>query len=895
MLCVKCQKRPAVVFVQRLENGKTVQEGYCLTCARAMHIQPVDDLMKQFGMSDQDLENMEERMSSFLQEASDSGMLAPMMNGDDTDAGDEPAPQDDFVPGGSPVFPFGFGARQNKDDAKPKNGKKEKAPRRKFLETYCENLTQKARDGKTDRIIGRDREIYRTIQILCRRQKNNPCLIGEAGVGKTAIAEGIAQRIAEGKVPARLQDKEIYLLDMTSLVAGTQFRGQFEQRVKGLISEVKAAGNIILFIDEIHSIVGAGDSDGSMNAANIMKPALSRGQMQVIGATTFAEYRKYIEKDSALERRFQPVKVEEPSLLDTIEVIKGIRVYYEKHHFVRVSDPIVTSIVKLSERYITDRFLPDKAIDLLDESCACCNLRHPEITELMETQRTVADLETREHELENPEPQNGQDAAIDYEALAAVKTDLAKQREKLPALQLKVAEIEVTMDDVAQVIELWTGVPAVKIKETEYGRLQGLEDALKAHIIGQDEAVHAVAGAIKRARADLSGRHRPASFIFVGPTGVGKTELVKQLASQLFDTVDPLISIDMSEYMEKYAVSRLIGSPPGYVGYDEAGQLTEKVRRHPYSVVLFDEIEKAHPDVMNILLQILDEGKINDAQGRTVDFSNTVICMTSNAGSTDQSGATGFGKKAEVASADRSMKALQEFLRPEFIGRVDEIITFKPLSEEDLEKIAALMLDEYKPGLAAHGITLHYDEEKYQAAIDVEALSGEVGYSPLERTAIRPTFDICGIWGGYTGEGAKTVLPSKAYAKVSCRLVPHQNHEEISKMFIDYIYSVAPRSVKVKVSPMHGGESYVCPIDLPAYRAAEKGYELAFGKRPLAVRRGGSIPIIATFEKVLGVKSVLMGFGLESDATHSPNENFLIEMYEKGIIAVVEFYNQFGH
>ena len=695
MLCVKCQKRPAVVFVQRLENGKTVQEGYCLTCARAMHIQPVDDLMKQFGMSDQDLENMEERMSSFLQEASDSGMLAPMMNGDDTDAGDEPAPQDDFVPGGSPVFPFGFGARQNKDDAKPKNGKKEKAPRRKFLETYCENLTQKARDGKTDRIIGRDREIYRTIQILCRRQKNNPCLIGEAGVGKTAIAEGIAQRIAEGKVPARLQDKEIYLLDMTSLVAGTQFRGQFEQRVKGLISEVKAAGNIILFIDEIHSIVGAGDSDGSMNAANIMKPALSRGQMQVIGATTFAEYRKYIEKDSALERRFQPVKVEEPSLLDTIEVIK-------------------------------------------DESCACCNLRHPEITELMETQRTVADLETREHELENPEPQNGQDAAIDYEALAAVKTDLAKQREKLPALQLKVAEIEVTMDDVAQVIELWTGVPAVKIKETEYGRLQGLEDALKAHIIGQDEAVHAVAGAIKRARADLSGRHRPASFIFVGPTGVGKTELVKQLASQLFDTVDPLISIDMSEYMEKYAVSRLIGSPPGYVGYDEAGQLTEKVRRHPYSVVLFDEIEKAHPDVMNILLQILDEGKINDAQGRTVDFSNTVICMTSNAGSTDQSGATGFGKKAEVASADRSMKALQEFLRPEFIGRVDEIITFKPLSEENLEKIAALMLDEYKPGLAAHGITLHYTQP---ALADIVAESStKYGARELRRT-IRKTIE----------------------------------------------------------------------------------------------------------------------------------------------------------
>ncbi|MDY6007289.1 MAG: ATP-dependent Clp protease ATP-binding subunit, partial [Gemmiger sp.] len=489
------------------------------------------------------------------------------------------------------------------------------------------------------------------------------------------------------------------------------------------------------FIDEIHSIVGAGDSDGSMNAANIMKPALSRGQMQVIGATTFAEYRKYIEKDSALERRFQPVKVEEPSLLDTIEVIKGIRIYYEKHHCVRVPDAIVTSIVKLSERYITDRFLPDKAIDLLDEACACCNLRHPEITELLEAQRAVADLETREHELENPE---GQDAAIDYEALAAVKTDLAQQREKLPALQLKVAEIEVTMDDVAQVIELWTGVPAVKIKETEYGRLQGLEEALRSHIIGQDEAVHAVAGAIKRARADLSGRHRPASFIFVGPTGVGKTELVKQLANQLFDTVDPLISIDMSEYMEKYAVSRLIGSPPGYVGYDEAGQLTEKVRRHPYSVVLFDEIEKAHPDVMNILLQILDEGKINDAQGRTVDFSNTVICMTSNAGSTDQSAATGFGKTAEIASADKCRKALQEFLRPEFIGRVDEIITFRPLSESDLEKIAALMLDEYKPGLQAHSITLQYDQPAL-AAIVAES-SARYGARELRRT-IRKTVE----------------------------------------------------------------------------------------------------------------------------------------------------------
>ena len=557
---------------------------------------------------------------------------------------------------------------------------------------------------------------------------------------------------------------------MTALIAGTQFRGQFEQRVKGLISEVKAAGNIILFIDEIHSIVGAGDSDGAMNAANIMKPALSRGQVQVIGATTFAEYRKYIEKDSALERRFQPVKVEEPSLLDTIEVLKGIRIYYEKHHCVRVPDPIITQVVKLSERYITDRFLPDKAIDLLDESCACCNLRHPEITELIEAQRRVAELETQEHDLENPDPQNGQDTAIDYEALASVKTELAQKREKLPALQLRVAEIEVTLDDVAQVVELWTGIPAVKIKETEYGRLQGLEEALKAHIIGQDEAVHAVAGAIKRARADLSGRHRPASFIFVGPTGVGKTELVKQLANQLFDTVDPLISIDMSEYMEKYAVSRLIGSPPGYVGYDEAGQLTEKVRRHPYSVVLFDEIEKAHPDVMNILLQILDEGKINDAQGRTVDFSNTVICMTSNAGSTDQSGATGFGKKLEVASADKSLKALQEFLRPEFLGRVDEVITFHPLSEENLEKIAALMLDEYKPGLTAHGITLTYDQAALAAI--VAQSSTKYGARELRRTIRKAVEDPIAeaLVDGRLGTAPATVALADVDGKLQLKL-----------------------------------------------------------------------------------------------------------------------------
>ena len=562
--------------------------------------------------------------------------------------------------------------------------------------------------------------------------------IGEAGVGKTAIAEGIAQRIAEGKVPARLQDKEIYLLDLTALVAGTQFRGQFEQRVKGLLSEIKAAGNVILFIDEIHNIVGAGDSDGAMNAANIMKPALSRGQIQVIGATTFAEYRKFIEKDSALERRFQPVKVEEPSINDAIAVIRGVKGYYEKYHCVRVPDSIVADVVHLSERYITDRYLPDKAIDLLDESCACCNLRHPEITEFLNLQKQVAELETKEHDLENPDPEKQGDAAIDYEELAKTKTELAQLRQKLPALELRVADIQVTADDVAQVVELWTGIPAVKIKETEYGRLMGLEDALKEHIIGQDEAVHSVALAVKRARADLSGRHRPASFIFVGPTGVGKTELVKQLANQLFDTVDPLISIDMSEYMEKYAVSRLIGSPPGYVGYDEAGQLTEKVRRHPYSVVLFDEIEKAHPDVMNILLQILDEGKINDAQGRTVDFSNTVICMTSNAGSSDRTALTGFGRTEEQVSREKSMKALQEFLRPEFLGRVDEVITFRPLEQADLEKIAALMLDEYKPGLEARGLKLEYTPQALAAIVN--ETSTRFGARELRKT-IRKTLE----------------------------------------------------------------------------------------------------------------------------------------------------------
>ena len=724
MLCSRCKKRLAVIYMTRMENGQTISEGLCLKCAKELGLKPVDDLMNKMGLSEEDLDKMSDQMMEVMGDMEDG--------------------EDGFEKGGAMPFPFMqnlFGGLMNREqeegtEAPPKNPRSEKpekgAPKYKYLENYCENLTRKAREGKMDAIIGREKEIYRVVQILNRRTKNNPCLIGEPGVGKTAIAEGIAQRIAEGKVPARLQDKEIYLLDLTALVAGTQFRGQFEQRVKGLLSEIKAAGNVILFIDEIHNIVGAGDSDGAMNAANIMKPALSRGQIQVIGATTFAEYRKFIEKDSALERRFQPVKVEEPSINDAIAVIRGVKGYYEKYHCVRVPDSIVADVVHLSERYITDRYLPDKAIDLLDESCACCNLRHPEITEFLNLQKQVAELETKEHDLENPDPEKQGDAAIDYEELAKTKTELAQLRQKLPALELRVADIQVTADDVAQVVELWTGIPAVKIKETEYGRLMGLEDALKEHIIGQDEAVHSVALAVKRARADLSGRHRPASFIFVGPTGVGKTELVKQLANQLFDTVDPLISIDMSEYMEKYAVSRLIGSPPGYVGYDEAGQLTEKVRRHPYSVVLFDEIEKAHPDVMNILLQILDEGKINDAQGRTVDFSNTVICMTSNAGSSDRTALTGFGRTEEQVSREKSMKALQEFLRPEFLGRVDEVITFKPLSEETLQGIAALMLDEYKPGMDAKGIAYRYTPAALKALVK-KSEGGKFGARDLRR------------------------------------------------------------------------------------------------------------------------------------------------------------------
>ena len=731
-MCSRCHKHVAVVFITKLEGGQSKNEGLCLKCAKELGIKPIDDMIQKMGITDEDLENLTSEMMSAFGGAEGMEGLMPQ----DREDGDE----DD---GRTATFPFLnqlFGAAaggdaEPKKDAAPrpdKNGGKgqERPVKRKFLENYCISLTQRAQEGKLDRLIGRERELERVIQILNRRQKNNPCLIGEPGVGKTAIAEGLAMKIAKGDVPYKLLDKEVYLLDLTALVAGTQFRGQFEQRVKGLLSEVKAAGNVILFIDEIHTITSAGESEGAMNAGNILKPALSRGEIQVIGATTFTEYRKYIEKDQALERRFQPVRVEEPSVADTLAVMNGIKRYYEQHHHVQVPAEVLSAVVTLSERYITDRFLPDKAIDLLDEACACCNLAHPVISEYLGMQKELDALKQEEAEMESADVNE----AIDYERVAERKTRIAKLESELPAKQAAASEIQVTMDDVAKVIELWTGIPAVKIRETEFVKLAGLENALKQKVIGQDEAVHLVAQAIKRSRADLSGRRRPASFIFVGPTGVGKTELVKQLAEQLFDGPDPLIRLDMSEYMEKYAVSRMIGSPPGYVGYEEAGQLTEKVRRRPYSVVLFDEIEKAHPDVMNILLQILDEGKINDAQGRTVDFSNTVICMTSNAGSSDQSaGSLGFNKSDAQRSEEKTRKALAQFLRPEFLGRVDEVIAFKPLTEETLQGIAALMLDEYKPGMEAKGIAYSYTPAALKALVQ-KSQGGRFGARDLRRT-----------------------------------------------------------------------------------------------------------------------------------------------------------------
>ncbi len=696
--------------------------GYCLTCAKELGIKPLDDLMKKMGISDEDLAAVEEQMGAMMENISETGDLSGMMQSlqqemteqmqlEEGETEEAENADGDFEPGGAPAFPTFFnnffGGNQNQpndNDKKTKKQEKKEKKERKFLNLYCYDLTRKAREGKTDRIIGRDKEIERVVQILSRRTKNNPCLIGEPGVGKTAIAEGLAIRIAEGNVPQRLKNKEIHLLDLTALVAGTQFRGQFESRIKGLTQEVKALGNIILFIDEVHNLVGTGDAEGTMNAANILKPALSRGEIQVIGATTFNEYRKYIEKDSALERRFQPVKVAEPSISETIEVLEGIKNYYEEHHKVTVNPDIIRKAVIFSERYITDRFLPDKAIDLLDEASACASLRNKERERFDKLNDDKKNLTLLQEKLTT-------DENVDYEKLATVKSDIAKVEQEISSIPEEALSTFVTEEDLAKVIELWTGVPSTHVRENELLKLANIEEEISKKIIGQQEAVHALSKAIKRSRVQISPRRRPASFIFVGPTGVGKTELVKVLSQQLFDTPETLIRLDMSEFMEKHSVSKIIGSPPGYVGYDEAGQVTEKVRRRPYSVLLFDEIEKAHPDVLNILLQILDEGKLTDAHGRLVNFENTVIVMTSNAGSDRKENALGFGKTEEDATRDKVMKALSEFLRPEFIARVDEIIVFRHLEGEDLEKISALMMSEYIDTLKEKGIAFSYSDE----------------------------------------------------------------------------------------------------------------------------------------------------------------------------------------
>lgn len=716
LMCSKCGKRPAVVFISQMGQNKQddsnggLGKGLCIVCAKEAGIPQVDEYIKRMGISDEDLEEMANATGELFDEG------------------------ESFEHGGSSTLPelFGnlmgsvekiFGQAAMPPVSAPENGekiseekangnkkrferdKREARPQKlKYLNTYCTNLSQKAAEGSMDAVIGREREIDRVIQILSRRQKNNPCLIGEPGVGKTAIAEGIAQRIFSGDVPFRLHDKEVYLLDMAALVAGTQFRGQFESRCKGLIEEVKRLGNVILFIDEIHTIVGTGDSEGSMNASNILKPALSRGEIQVIGATTFGEYRKYIEKDAALERRFQPVTVNEPTVGDACKMLDGIKKYYERHHKISVPDNIVKECVILAERYITDRYLPDKAIDLLDEACAYASTRNSAIEDYerlsVDYELAVSELEAAEAESEEP----------DYEKIAELKMNRMKLGEQLESLKPQADAAEVSESDLAHVIEIWTGIPAAKIEATEYDKIRSLPEALSARVIGQQEAVKSVSAAIRRSRIHLSKRIRPASFIFVGPTGVGKTELVKVLGETLFDENEPIIRVDMSEYMEKHSVSKLIGSPPGYVGFDEAGQLTEKVRRRPYSVVLFDEIEKAHPDVMNIMLQILDEGQLHDAQGRLVSFRNTVIVMTSNAGSTDKDTGVGFNKTAAEVSKEKAMKALQEFLRPEFLGRVDEVVVFNPLTEDDYAKIAALMLDEMREPLEERAISLAYKD-----------------------------------------------------------------------------------------------------------------------------------------------------------------------------------------
>ena len=708
-LCARCHKNMAVVFINRIENGQSHQEGLCLKCARELHIKPIDDIISKMGINDEDLDGLSSEMIEAMQNLSGSGDDLMNIENDDDSSDDD---------GKTATFPFLnrlFGAQnaanaENRDSAaeteRPRVGKDggERKPKRKFLDNYCISLTDRARAGKLDRMIGRSEELERVIQILNRRQKNNPCLIGEPGVGKTAIAEGLAQRIASGDVPAKLRDKQVYLLDLTSLVAGTQFRGQFESRMKGLIEEIRREGNIILVIDEVHNLVGAGDAEGSMNAANILKPALSRGEIQVIGATTFNEYRKHIEKDAALERRFQPVTVAEPSLSDSVEILKGIRKYYEDFHGVKISDEMCRIAVTLSERYITDRFLPDKAIDLIDEACSDVNLHNKDIERSAEIKKECADLDKERELLLSSTASDG-----DFEKLAELRSRDLQLKDELSQIEAK-GMPELTADNLAHIIELWTKIPASNIRADEFERLSGLAGRLKAHIIGQDEAVNAVCAAIKRSRAGLQSKRKPVSFIFVGSTGVGKTELVKRLAADLFNSPESLIRLDMSEFMEKFSVSRIIGSPPGYVGYDEAGQLTEKIRRKPYSVVLFDEIEKAHPDVMNILLQILDDGRITDAQGRTVNFENTVIVMTTNAGSDKRTGSVGFNMSADEQGKEKAVKALNDFLRPEFINRVDEIIYFHRLTEENIRAIASLMLEDLRTAMAERGTALTWDE-----------------------------------------------------------------------------------------------------------------------------------------------------------------------------------------
>ena len=737
-LCSRCKKNIAVVFITRQENGQNVNEGLCLKCAKNLGLPQVDEMMRRMGITDEDLDNISNEMMGAFGGAEN---LEGLTDADDPDADNE---DED---GKTATFPFlsrFFGGNPAANDAQngneaeqtqsPRSNKKvEKGSKHKFLDSYCINLSQRARDGKLDAVVGREEEIERVIQILNRRQKNNPCLIGEPGVGKTAIAEGLAQRIVAGDVPFKLRSKEVYLLDLTALVAGTQFRGQFESRMKGLIEEIRKMGNVILVIDEVHNIVGAGDAEGSMNAANILKPALSRGEIQVIGATTFTEYRKHIEKDTALERRFQPVTVNEPNMEDTLKILKGIAHYYEQFHGVKIPEGILRQAVLLSERYITDRFLPDKAIDLIDEACSDLNLHDKNINRRMELRREIEDYDKERELLQGAEEP-------DFERLAELKSLTMKAQEELDALCAQ-GDPQLTMDNLARVIELWTKIPASRIREDEFRRLSELDKRLKEHIVGQDEAIEAVAAAIRRNRVGISPKHKPVSFIFVGPTGVGKTELVKQLAQDLFNSPDALIRFDMSEFMEKHSVSRIVGSPPGYVGYDEAGQLTEKIRRKPYAVILFDEIEKAHPDVMNVLLQILDDGEVTDSHGRKVNFENTVIVMTSNAGSERKEGTVGFGHTVNEQNRDRAMKALGEFLRPEFLNRVDEVICFNRLDEKNFAGIAHIMLDELQKSLEDKGLHFTWDEDVEDYLVK-KSYSATYGARNLRRTIQKELEDV---------------------------------------------------------------------------------------------------------------------------------------------------------